>query len=105
MTNIPLTNIQAASEQGFVPIGLPSEEEVYAMDKEAELEALKEVFNRFDKDASGLIDMAELRAAASELRLTSSEEELNALMQKVDTDGDGKISFEEFVQAVTKDNA
>ena len=93
------TSLAAADAQGFRPVGLPSEEEVYAMDAAAETEALKEVFDKYDADGSGDISREELRAAAQDFRLASSEAELDDLIAKVDTDGDGKISFEEFQAA------
>ena len=45
-----------------------------------------------DKDNSGSIDSSEL----SKLGGNMSKEKLEALMTKLDTDGDGKITLEEF---------
>jgi thiol-disulfide isomerase/thioredoxin len=80
-------------------VGLPTEEEVYAMDREVEEEALREVFSKYDADGSGAISRDELRAAARDFNLASTDDELDALIAKVDTDGDGEISFDEFVNA------
>ena len=53
--------------------------------------------DKYDADGSGDISREELRAAAQDFRLASSEAELDDLIAKVD--GDGKISFEEFQAA------
>jgi len=93
------TSIAASDADDFMPVGLPSEDEVYAMDKMAEEEALKEVFDKYDVDGSGDISRDELREAAKDFKLANTEAELEALIAKVDTDGDGRISFDEFVNS------
>ena len=50
------------------------------------------LFQAIDKDNSGSIDSSEL----SKLGGNMSKEKLEALMSKLDTDGDGKITLEEF---------
>merc|ERR1711874_335418 len=49
-------------------------------------------FSALDRDNSGYISAKEMRKLSAKL----SEEELNALMVKLDSDGDGVLSFEEF---------
>ena len=93
------TPISWADDDEFIPLGLPSEEEVYAMDMAAEDAALKEIFDRYDADGSGKIDKEEMRAAAQEFKLAATDDELESLVKKVDLDGDGEISFTEFKQA------
>jgi thiol-disulfide isomerase/thioredoxin len=93
------TSIKWADEEDFLPVGLPSEDEVYRLDKEAEDEALKEIFDRYDADGSGKIDREEMRAAAQELRLGVTDDELDSLVKKLDLNGDGQISFDEFKQS------
>ncbi len=67
------------------------------MDKAAEEEALKEVFAKYDVDGSGDISREELRSAARDYKLASTDAELDALLAMIDTDGDGRISFQEFI--------
>ncbi|KAJ4882944.1 Calcium-dependent protein kinase 7 [Raphanus sativus] len=65
--------------------------------KMANDEHLHKAFNFFDKNQSGYIETEELREALNdELDETSSEEVIAAIMQDVDTDKDGRISYEEF---------
>ena len=59
-------------------------------------EDLRDAFNMFDADRSGFIDRDEVRALMKKLAQTLTEEEIDAIMEEVDTDGDGEISFEEF---------
>jgi Ca2+-binding EF-hand superfamily protein len=59
-------------------------------------EDLRDAFNIFDADRSGYIDRDEVRLLMKKLAQTLTEEEIDAIMEEVDTDGDGEISFEEF---------
>ncbi|XP_062116410.1 calcium-dependent protein kinase 10-like [Humulus lupulus] len=60
-------------------------------------EHFKRAFMFFDKDGSGYIELNELREAlADELGETDSMV-LTEIMREVDTDKDGRISYEEFV--------
>ncbi|KAF5785868.1 putative protein kinase CAMK-CDPK family [Helianthus annuus] len=58
---------------------------------------LKDAFAFFDKNQSGYIEIDELREAlADEDDEANNEEVISAIIHDVDTDKDGKISFEEF---------
>lgn len=59
---------------------------------------LKTAFDFFDKDQSGYIEIDELRDALADADQVdaNSEEVIIAIMQDVDTDKDGQISYEEF---------
>jgi len=59
-------------------------------------EDLRDAFNMFDADRSGYIDRDEVRALMKKLAQTLTEDEIDAIMEEVDTDGDGEISFDEF---------
>lgn len=50
----------------------------------------------FDADGNGVIDREELHKVMSSLNETLTEQELDAMIQEADINGDGKISFEEF---------
>ncbi|CAH8355154.1 unnamed protein product [Eruca vesicaria subsp. sativa] len=56
-------------------------------------EHLHKAFSFFDKNHSDYIEIEELQEALND---TSSEEVVAAIMQDVDTDKDGIISYEEF---------
>jgi Ca2+-binding EF-hand superfamily protein len=59
-------------------------------------EDLREAFNMFDADGSGFIDRNEVRMLMKKLAQTLTDDEIDAIMEIVDVDGDGEISFEEF---------
>ncbi|GLT37379.1 hypothetical protein SLA2020_116980 [Shorea laevis] len=59
-------------------------------------EHLKKAFEFFDKNQSGYIEIEELRDALVDEVDTNSEEVISAIMHDVDTDKDGRISYEEF---------
>ena len=66
---------------------------VGARDPEQEL---RDAFAVFDTDNSGAIDRKELKRLMKKLGQALSEAELDAMMDEVDENGDGEISFEEF---------
>jgi Ca2+-binding EF-hand superfamily protein len=57
---------------------------------------LRDAFAVFDSDGSGCIDRKELKRLMKKLGQALTEAELDAMMDEVDTNGDGEISFEEF---------
>ncbi|CAF1778145.1 unnamed protein product [Brassica oleracea var. botrytis] len=64
--------------------------------KMANDEHLHKAFSFFDQNQSDYIEIEELRQALNDEEDTSSEEVIAAIMQDVDTDKDGRISYEEF---------
>ncbi|GAV57294.1 Pkinase domain-containing protein/EF_hand_5 domain-containing protein [Cephalotus follicularis] len=59
-------------------------------------EHLHKAFGFFDQNKSGYIEIEELRGALADEIDTNSEEVINAIMHDVDTDKDGRISYDEF---------
>ncbi|KAG0455585.1 hypothetical protein HPP92_024573 [Vanilla planifolia] len=59
-------------------------------------EHLHEAFAYFDQNKSGYIEIEELRDALADDLAPNSEDVINAIIRDVDTDKDGKISYEEF---------
>ncbi|KAL0337970.1 UNVERIFIED_CONTAM: Calcium-dependent protein kinase [Sesamum calycinum] len=57
---------------------------------------LRKAFEFFDRNETGYIEIEELREAFADEAEPTSEEVINAIIQDVDTDKDGRISFEEF---------
>ncbi|XP_024992173.1 probable calcium-binding protein CML16 [Cynara cardunculus var. scolymus] len=57
---------------------------------------LMKVFQLFDKDGDGSITPAELAGQMAKMGLPLTYRELNDLMNDIDTNGDGIISFHEF---------
>ncbi|CAD8124591.1 unnamed protein product [Paramecium sonneborni] len=57
---------------------------------------LFEVFKKFDKDGNGYVESNELIEIAKQMNEEINQQDVDRLMKVVDTNGDGKISFEEF---------
>ena len=58
---------------------------------------LRAAFHRKDRDGSGFLDASEISAALKASGVIASKESIVNLIEVIDTDGDGKIGYEEFV--------
>merc|ERR1712072_1291065 len=68
---------------------------------EDQLDEIREAFSLFDSDASGMIDIRELKAAMRALGFEVKNEELKKMVTDVDNDGNGTIEFAEFLAMMT----
>merc|ERR1711998_613218 len=68
---------------------------------EEQLDEIREVFSLFDADASGMIDVRELKAAMRVLGFEVKNEELKKMVTDIDNDGNGTIEFAEFLMMMT----
>merc|ERR1711981_1396024 len=66
-----------------------------------QMEEIREAFGLFDGDASGAIDVRELKAAMRALGFEVKNEELKKMVADVDNDGNGTIEFGEFLEMMT----
>jgi len=64
---------------------------------EKQVAEFKEAFELFDTDKTGSIDHAELTFACKALGMPMTKQEIDTLMKKVDIDGGGTVSFDEFL--------
>ena len=62
---------------------------------------LKQLFRMFDRDGNGFITAAELAHSMAKLGHALTAEELTGMIKEADMDGDGRINFQEFSQAIT----
>jgi Ca2+-binding EF-hand superfamily protein len=62
---------------------------------------MKEAFNYFDKDSSGFISEDELYQVMKKFKRSTTRESVRKMLEIVDTNNDGQISFEEFIQIMT----
>ncbi|KAK7504227.1 hypothetical protein BaRGS_00004531 [Batillaria attramentaria] len=72
-----------------------SESEVAAAAKCAQ------AFKSIDTDGSGSVSVTELRTAMEQRGVGVTEEQLQQMIQIADTDGNGELSFEEFLRVVS----
>uniref|UniRef100_A0A6U2LA76 EF-hand domain-containing protein n=1 Tax=Leptocylindrus danicus TaxID=163516 RepID=A0A6U2LA76_9STRA len=73
---------------------------VRELTEEEKLE-IKEAFDLFDTDGSGIIDAKELKVAMRALGFEPKKEEIRKLIAEVDKDGSGTIDFSEFLDMMT----
>ncbi|XP_076365228.1 neo-calmodulin-like isoform X2 [Tachypleus tridentatus] len=64
-------------------------------------EALREAFTVLDRNNDGYISFSDLRYSMINLGENLTDEELENMMEEADLDGDGLVSFDEFVKVVT----
>lgn len=64
-----------------------------------EIEHLRDLFMRLDKDQTGDITIAELRDALQEAKMRIDESELDKIVSEVDYRGDRLINYSEFLSA------
>merc|ERR1712070_1363943 len=68
---------------------------------EEQIEEIREAFNLFDADNSGVIDVRELKAAMRALGFEVKKEELKKMISDIDNDGNGSIEFQAFLEMMT----
>ena len=55
-------------------------------------------FRMFDRNKDGYVDAIELRKITTTMGERLTDEEVEAFMNEADSNGDGKVDFEEFVK-------
>jgi Ca2+-binding EF-hand superfamily protein len=63
---------------------------------------LKKVFSLFDDEKTNFVSLKNLRRVAKELGETMDDSELQEMIERADTDGDGLVSFDDFYNIMTK---
>lgn len=61
-----------------------------------ETKNLREIFDSFDSDKNGTIQIKEIEKVAEQVGEPCSAQELSEIMELLDINKDGKVSFEEF---------
>jgi len=64
----------------------------------AEEEECHRLFDEIDRDKSGTIDEEELKVLLGKLGKNPTKEQVTQMMKRIDTDGNGLIAFEEFME-------
>ncbi|CAF0977118.1 unnamed protein product [Didymodactylos carnosus] len=64
---------------------------------EEQIAVFEESFSVLDRDRDGHISDYEIRSLMNSLGYSPSEEDIGAVIKKVDLDGNGKVDFEEFL--------
>jgi len=72
------------------------EEDAEAMQKE-----LREAFRLYDKQGNGFIPTSCLKEILKELDDQLTTEDLDAMIEEIDSDGSGTVDFDEFMEMMT----
>ena len=65
-------------------------------------EDIAKVFRLFDDDKTGTITLRNLRRVARELGETMTDEELQEMIDRADSNGDGAVTLDDFFNIMTK---
>lgn len=65
-------------------------------------EDINKVFRLFDDEKQGAITIKNLRRVAKELGETMTDEELLEMIERADSDGDGRVTADDFYNIMTK---
>ena len=65
-------------------------------------EDINKVFRLFDEDNTGSISIKHLRRVAKELGENLTDEELQEMIERADSNGDGSVSADDFYNIMTK---
>ncbi len=65
-------------------------------------EDINKVFRLFDEDNAGFISIKNLRRVAKELGENISEEELQEMVERADSNGDQQVTADDFYNIMTK---
>jgi predicted outer membrane repeat protein len=68
----------------------------------SDVEQVRNIFEQFDGDGNGKIELAEIRAIVEEIDPSISTEEADTIFRKADVDNSGAIDFKEFFAAITR---
>lgn len=72
------------------------------MSENDSVEDMKKVFKLFDENGNGYVELTDLKRIAKELSENMDDMELKEMIERADTDGDGKVSFDDFYEIMTK---
>jgi Ca2+-binding EF-hand superfamily protein len=61
------------------------------------VEEMRKAFRLFDEEGSGTISLRDMKRVARELGEPLTDEELTAMIEEFDTDGDGRVSEADFL--------
>lgn len=70
-------------------------------DSEAMQQELREAFRLYDKEGNGYITTSVLREILKELDDKITDEELDMMIEEIDSDGSGTVDFDEFMEVMT----
>eukprot|EP00591_Stephanopyxis_turris_P001842 CAMPEP_0195520156 /NCGR_PEP_ID=MMETSP0794_2-20130614/16281_1 /TAXON_ID=515487 /ORGANISM="Stephanopyxis turris, Strain CCMP 815" /LENGTH=850 /DNA_ID=CAMNT_0040649447 /DNA_START=370 /DNA_END=2922 /DNA_ORIENTATION=+ len=98
LKSLSLNNQTSASPSSYV-----MQTEAWKGGEEAlKRKRLRAAFDKKDLDGSGYLERDEIESALASSGVIASELAINTVMDEIDTDGDGKVDFEEFIAVSAK---
>ncbi|XP_049867598.1 troponin C, isoallergen Bla g 6.0101-like isoform X1 [Pectinophora gossypiella] len=70
-------------------------------DDEAMVKELREAFRLYDKEGNGYITTDVLKEIFKELDNTITADDLDTMIEEIDSDGSGTVDFDEFLEVMT----
>lgn len=64
---------------------------------------IRSIFNSYDKDETGYLDGIEMQNFFKSMETYFTKSELSEAMYIIDSNNDGKVSFDEFIRFVLED--
>lgn len=58
-----------------------------------------DIFRKFDRNKDGYVTREELQTTLEECKMRLLEIDMDDVMKKADRDGDGKLSFDDFIKS------
>ena len=68
------------------------------------IKAIKKIFHSYDLDESGVLSSEELNRFFRSMKTYFTNQELSEAMYLIDSNDDGKVSFNEFIQYMMEDD-
>jgi Ca2+-binding EF-hand superfamily protein len=81
---------------GYIRLSRDKFNDLFKFNKQ-ELEKIKKAFNEKDLDKSGYLSIDEILAMLRESNSSVTMDEAEVYLNKMDTNGDGKVSIDEYV--------
>ncbi|XP_075018792.1 uncharacterized protein LOC142087903 [Calonectris borealis] len=103
MRSVVATAPASSSEAGTAGESSPTEQPAPPFPlSEQHRRELREAFELFDRDASGLIDVSDLKITVRALGCELGREEMKKIISELNEEGSGKLTFKLFLQVMTQ---
>ena len=63
---------------------------------------IRSIYLKYDKTRKGYFDINDLKRVSKELQEEANEDTLNEMIKSIDSNLDGKVSFDDFYNVMTK---
>ncbi|XP_058532388.1 EF-hand calcium-binding domain-containing protein 3 isoform X1 [Ochotona princeps] len=101
LTKVPLSHSKRHKD---FPRSLQCQSQYREKLSPSQLEAFQHAYNFFNKDKTGNIDLHGLMCTLAKLGMTLTKRDLYNELKCADFDGDGKVSFSDFIKVLTDKN-